>query len=134
MKTDHYKLCARVGYFSLLLVVPIWHLWLSPPPLSLSPWLITSIWFVPLLFPLKGIIKGNPYTFAWCGFLGLFYIMHAAVIIYSAYIEHVMIEVKLASVELLCSTIFLVGCIYFAKHRGQELGLSIRKKKAKKVD
>ena len=131
MKTEHYKLMASVGYFSLLLLVPLWHLWLSPPGLGLSPWLVTAIWFIPLLFPLKGIIQGNPYTFAWCGFLSLLYIMHAVVIIYTAYLDESYMELTMACLELLFSTIFLMGNIYFAKYRGQELGLSIRKKKKK---
>ena len=132
MKTEQYKLVARIGYFLLLLLIPIWHLWLSPPALNLSPWLIFTIWFIPLLFPLKGIIQGNPFTFAWCGFLALLYIMHAVVVIYKAYLESAFIELTLASCELIFSSIFLMGNIYFAKYRGQELGLSIRKKKQKK--
>jgi len=131
LKTQHYQLLARVGYGSLLLLIPFWHLWLSPPALNLSPWLITAIWFTPLIFPLQGIIKGNPYTFAWAGFLALLYIMHAVVIIYSAYLESHAIELMLGSIELLCASLFWMGCIYFAKYRGQELGLSIRKKKEK---
>lgn len=129
MKTEHYKLIAKVGYFSLLLLTPLWHLWLSPPPLNLSPWLITGIWFIPLLFPLKGIIKGDPYTFAWCGFLSLLYIMHAVVIIHTAYLEDIPLELSLAIFELIFASLFLIGNIYFAKYRGQELGLSIRIKK-----
>ncbi|WP_413699318.1 DUF2069 domain-containing protein [Psychromonas sp. KJ10-10] len=131
MKTEHYKLVARISYFLLLSLIPIWHLWLSPPALNLSPWLIFSIWFIPLLFPLKGIIQGNPYTFAWCGFLALLYMMHAIVVIYTAYLNGTNIELSLAVCELLFASFFLMGNIYFAKYRGQELGLSIRKKKEK---
>ena len=131
MKTEHYKLIARVGYFSLFLLIPLWHLWLSPPVLEVSPWLVASIWFLPLLFPLKGIIQGNPYTFAWCGFLALLYIMHAVVIVYTAYLESSYVELTMAMLELFFASVFLMGNIYFAKYRGQELGLSIRNKKKK---
>lgn len=124
MKTKHYQLIAQIGYFGLLLLVPVWHLWLSPPSLNLSPWLITSIWFIPLLFPMLGILKGKPYTYAWSGFLALFYLMHSIVILISSSNERL-----LASVELVLTTFFLVGSIYYAKYKGQELGLSIRKKK-----
>ena len=129
MKKEHlnyYKRIAQFGYFGLLLFVPIWHLWLSPPDLGVSPTLVTFIWFIPLLFPLKGIIKENPYTFAWSAFLALLYIMHAIVILYSAPAERI-----LASIELIFASLFLLGDIYFAKFKGQELGLSIRKKKVK---
>ena len=76
------------------------------------------------MFPLRGIIKGNPYTYAWSGFIALIYIMHACVIIMSDEQERM-----LAVVELGLASLFLMGNIYFAKYKGQELGLSIRKKK-----
>jgi len=132
MRTEQYKLMARVGYFSLLVLIPLWNLWISPPPLSLNPWLITCIWFTPLLFPMRGILCGDPYTFAWSGFLGIFYSMHALVVIYSAFIEHIIIELQLAIIELIVATLFLIGSLYYAKYKGQELGLSIRKKSKKK--
>lgn len=117
---------AKTGYFGLLLLIPIWHLWLSKPLLNISPWLVTAIWFLPLLFPLRRILKNNPYTFAWSAFLALFYLMHSIVILFSEPQDRL-----LATVELLLTLLFLIGCIYFAKYRGRELGLSIRKKKVK---
>lgn len=124
MNILRFQRLAQYGYFGLLLLVPLWHLYLSPPALEISPWLVTSIWLIPLLFPLKGIIKGNPYTYAWSGFIALIYIMHGCVIIISNDQETV-----LAAVELVFASVFLMGNIYFAKYKGQELGLSIRKKK-----
>ncbi|TEW43374.1 DUF2069 domain-containing protein [Psychromonas algicola] len=124
MNISRFQRLAQCGYFGLLLLVPLWHLYLSPPTLQISPWLITSIWLIPLLFPLKGIIKGNPYTYAWSGFIALIYIMHACVIIMSDQQERV-----LGIIELIFASLFLIGNIYFAKYKGQELGLSIRKKK-----
>ncbi len=127
MQTQHYLYLTRAGYFALLALIPAWHLWLSPPALEISPWLITTIWLVPLLFPLRGILKADPYTFAWSAFIALLYVMHAIVIFMSDSSEQL-----LAVVELLCSLCFLIGTIYFAKYRGRELGLSIRKPKKKK--
>lgn len=123
MKTKEYKFIARLGYFSLLLLIPTWGLWLSPTPLSLTPWVIMSVWFIPLLFPLRGIINGDPYTYAWCGFLGILYSIHALVVIYIAYNEHVIIEIQLAIAELICSSLFILGCFYYAKRRAKELAL-----------
>ncbi|WP_354624774.1 DUF2069 domain-containing protein [Psychromonas sp. MME2] len=124
MKIEHYRLSAKIGYFGLLLLIPCWHLWLSPPTLNLSGWLVSAIWLIPLLFPLKGIIKGSPYTYAWSGFIALFYLMHGIVILISSETERI-----LAGIELLLTLLFLIGGIYYAKYKGQELGLSIRKKK-----
>lgn len=124
MKTLHFQRIAKCGYFGLLILVPFWHLYLSPPPLGISPVLITLIWLIPLLCPLKGIIQGNPYTYAWSGFISLIYIMHGSVIIMGNDQE-----LWLAIIEFILASLFLAGNIYFAKYRGIELGLSIRKKK-----
>lgn len=125
MSTLFFQRLAQSGYFGLLVLVPLWHLYLSPPVLDINPWLIALIWLIPLLFPLKGIIQGNPYTYAWSGFISLIYIMHACVIIMVNDQER-----WLAGIELLLGSVFLAGNIYFAKYKGQELGLSIRKKKS----
>ncbi|MCG6199936.1 DUF2069 domain-containing protein [Psychromonas antarctica] len=125
MKTVHYQLLAKSGYFGLIFLIPIWHLWLSPASFDINPWFVTSIWFIPLLFPLKGILQSNPYTYAWSGFLALFYLMHSIVILFSSESE-----TALATVELVFTLLFLTGGIGFAKYRGRELGLSIRKKKS----
>lgn len=125
MSTLQYQRLAQFGYFGLLILVPLWHLYLSPPALDISPWLIASIWLIPLLFPLKGIIQGNPYTYAWSGFISLIYITHGCVIIMGN--DH---ELLLGMIELVFASLFLAGNIYFAKYKGQELGLSIRKKKS----
>lgn len=126
MKTRFFQRIAQCGYFGLLILVPLWHLYLSPPTLTISPWLVTSIWLIPLLFPLKGIVSANPYTYAWSAFISLIYIMHSCVIIMAN--DH---ELWLAIIEFILSSLFLAGTIYFAKYRGIELGLSIRKKKEK---
>ena len=126
MTTLNYQRIAQVGYFGLLILVPFWHLSISPPALGVNPWLITVIWLVPLIFPLKGIIQGNPYTYAWSGFVALIYIVHGSVIVMSDESER-----WIAVVELVFASLFLIGNIYFAKYKGQELGLSIRKKKEK---
>jgi len=127
MKTHHYQLMAKTGYFGLLILIPLWHLWLSPSLLGINPWFVTAIWFIPLLFPLKGILRGSPYTYAWSGFLALFYLLHSIVILFSSDGE-----TMLASIELALTISFLIGNIYFAKYRGRELGLSIRSKKENK--
>nr|WP_202611216.1 MULTISPECIES: DUF2069 domain-containing protein [Aeromonas] len=111
------------GFFGLLAWVLLWHLWLSPHP-DLAPWLLPVIWTVPLLFPLKGIVQGNPYTHAWGNFVLMPYFLHALTLITTDEGER-----WLAVVELVLTTLAFVGTIYYARLRGRELGLSIRKKK-----
>ena len=80
MSTRFARLLTLVGFFGLLAWVILWHLWLSPHP-DLNPWLLPVIWTVPLLFPLKGIVQGNPYTHAWGNFVLMPYFLHALTLI-----------------------------------------------------
>ena len=80
MSTRFARLLTLAGFFGLLAWVLLWHLWLSPHP-DLNPWLLPVIWTVPLLFPLKGIVQGNPYTHAWGNFVLMPYFLHALTLI-----------------------------------------------------
>ena len=80
VSTRFARLLTLVGFFGLLGWVILWHLWLSPHP-DLNPWLLPVIWTVPLLFPLKGIVQGNPYTHAWGNFVLMPYFLHALTLI-----------------------------------------------------
>ena len=122
MSTRFARLLTLVGFFGLLGWVLLWHLWLSPHP-DLNPWLLPVIWTVPLLFPLKGIVQGNPYTHAWGNFVLMPYFLHALTLITTDEGER-----WLAVVELVLTTLAFVGTIYYARLRGRELALSIRKK------
>ena len=123
MSTRFARLLTLVGFFGLLAWVILWHLWLSPHP-DLNPWLLPVIWTVPLLFPLKGIVQGNPYTHAWGNFVLMPYFLHALTLITTDEGER-----WLAVVELVFTTLAFIGTIYYARQRGRELGLNIRKKK-----
>lgn len=123
MKSQHFQLLAKSGYLGLMLLIPLWHLWLSPPLSGLNPWLLTSFYLLPLLLPLKGILLGNPYTYAWSSFLALLYLVHSCVILMSSSAA----EALLAAVELILTLLFLIGNIYFARLKGKEMGLGIRK-------
>jgi uncharacterized membrane protein len=108
------RIIALCGYFGLLLLLPLWYGWLSPSQLSL--WLVLAILLTPLLFPLRGLLQGRPYTYAWSSFLALFYFIHAVLELYSTPQDR-----YLALLELLLSLAFYLGCVSYAKLGGQEL-------------
>ncbi len=105
---------ALCGYFGLLLLLPLWYGWLSPPQLSLG--LVLGILLIPLLFPLRGLLQGRPYTYAWSSFLALFYFIHAVLELYSTPQDR-----YLALLELLLSIAFYVGSVSYARLGGREL-------------
>lgn len=114
---------ALFGYFSLLIYMPLWLLVLSNER-SLSIPLTLVMFTLPLIFPMRGLIKGNPYTYAWSNFVVMIYFLHSLTTVWvSANEKH------WAILELLFATIMFLAGSYYAKYKGQELGLSIRKKK-----
>jgi uncharacterized membrane protein len=76
-----WRAVALTGYFGLFGLLLLWFVWLEPPdrvPVALA--LILGVG--PLLFPLRGLMHGWPYTHVWTSFLALFYfafgVFHAA--------------------------------------------------------
>ena len=124
-KTKHFMNLALFGYFGLLMYLPLWHLVFVPSEMGKLTTLLLTVG--PLLLPLAGIIKRNPYTFAWATFIILFYLLHGLTLIWDRPDERLFVII-----ELVLATMSCVGCMYFAKFRGRELGLSIRKKKDQK--
>lgn len=123
ISTNHLQKIALIGYFSLLFFMPLWLLVLSP---SESLGTITTLLFftLPLLFPLKGLLNGNPFTYAWSNFIVLIYFLHSLTTLWVLPSDRLW-----AALELIFATTMFLGCTYYAKYRGQELGLSIRKPK-----
>lgn len=114
-KVRFYWWLSMLGYSGLLLLLLLWFSWLSPPevlPRSMVLLLMTG----PLLFPLRGLLYGRPYTFAWTSFLALFYFIHGVTEAYSDP------EVRLlALLEILFSVMLYSGAMLFARYRGREL-------------
>jgi len=123
LSTQSLKKIALAGYFSLLIYMPLWLLYLSPST-GLSPTLTLLMFVLPLLFPAKGLLKGNPYTYAWANFVLMIYFLHSLTTLWVSPEDRLW-----ASLELFFATVMFVAGSYYAKYKGQELGLSIRKKK-----
>ncbi|KID57339.1 membrane protein [Pseudoalteromonas luteoviolacea] len=122
-KTKQFHRLALFGYFGLLILMPAWLFLLSPRE-GHSIGFMFAVYILPLLLPLKGIIQDKPYTFAWANFIVLIYFIHGFTLLWIATDELLWV-----SLELIFATSMFIGCTYYAKHRGQELGLKIRKLK-----
>ncbi|WP_194755444.1 DUF2069 domain-containing protein [Aliidiomarina indica] len=129
MNTPFYKTAkfhrqlTLVCYPGLLAFVVLWHGVLAPNEF-LPIWLTLVIWGVPLLFPLKGILQGNPYTHAWANFILIFYFMHGFTTLYT----HPQ-ELAYALIEIVLTTGAFIGATFYARYRGRELGLRLKRKK-----
>ena len=124
--TSTLKIMTLTGYFFLLFFMPLWLIYLNPSQ-GLSPILSLCLFTVPLLFPLKGLIAGNPYTYACSSFIVMIYFLHSLTTLWVS-----PEDIIWASLELIFATLMFLSGTYYAKYRGQELGLSIRKPKEPK--
>ncbi|EJG0647753.1 DUF2069 domain-containing protein [Vibrio parahaemolyticus] len=116
-----YRYLALFGNLALLAWAAIWQLALSPHP-HLSSTTLAIAWCIPLLLPLPGILAGKPYTHAWANFVLMLYFLHALTILYVDGGER-----WLAAVELVLTSLGFAGNILFARARGKELGLKLKR-------
>ncbi|WP_371185975.1 DUF2069 domain-containing protein [Thalassotalea maritima] len=121
--TETLRKIATYSYVALLAYMLAWLYWLAPSQ-SMSPTLTFVMFILPLLLPLKGIIQGKPYTFAWANFIIIFYMMYGLTTLWVAADER-----WIAVGQLLLTTITFFASAYYSKYRGQELGLKIPKLK-----
>lgn len=123
ISTDNLRKIALFGYLGLLIFMPLW-LFVLAPSKSLSMPLTFIMFILPLLFPLRGILKGNPYTFAWANFIVMIYFLHSLTTLWVSADERI-----LAAIELFFATTMFFAGSYYSKYRGIELGLGLKKLK-----
>ena len=115
MNTHRLYAFTLTGYFGLLILIVLWNGWLSPPvhfPRSLAILFLGG----PLLLPLRGLLHGRPYTFAWASYLALFYLILGVVNLIASPGERL-----LATMQIFSSLMMYLGAIFFARYRGREL-------------
>ncbi|EGU37770.1 hypothetical protein VII00023_16701 [Vibrio ichthyoenteri ATCC 700023] len=119
--TKAFRLLALSANLGLLAWVAIWQIFLSPHP-HINSTTLAIAWCIPLLLPLPGILAGKPYTHAWANFVLMLYFLHALTLLYLDGGER-----WLALVELLLTSTAFVGNILYARSRGKELGLKLKR-------
>ena len=119
--TKAFRLLALFANLGLLAWVAIWQLSLSPHP-HISNTTLAIAWCIPLLLPLPGILAGRPYTHAWANFVLMLYFLHALTLMYIDGGER-----WLALIELLLTSCAFLGNILYARARGKELGLQLKR-------
>lgn len=119
-----YRRLTLTGYLGLLLFIVLWHTWLGPSD-TLPIWLALVMWVTPLLFPLKGIVQGKPYTHAWANFVLILYFLHSLTTLYTHPDERLY-----AAIELILTSMAFVGATFYARYAGREQGLGLKKKGA----
>ncbi|ASF13946.1 DUF2069 domain-containing protein [Shewanella xiamenensis] len=115
---------SRLGYLALVLLLGGW--FIGQGVNGEYTLLFSLLWIVPLLLPIKGILKGNPYTYAWASFILCLYMLHALTLLYVT-----TDALAFAIIEVLLIGALLVAFPFYARIRGRELGLGLKKKSDK---
>ncbi len=116
-----------VSYCLLVVWLVIWHGSIGTS--HLPSYLNIPLWLLPILLPAKGIFQGIPYTHAWMNFILMFYLMHGITTWYAMPDEAVY-----AAIEVMLTSVLFVGCSFYARLRGKELGLKIKKLKVEMAE
>ncbi|MDH5184432.1 MAG: DUF2069 domain-containing protein [Gammaproteobacteria bacterium] len=117
-----WRLMSLLGIFGLISLLMVWEIWLAPSIdsteglLALPRSLVLLFMVVPLLFPLRGILHGRPYTHAWTSFLALFYFMHGVGEAWAG-----VDTAYLGLLEVLFSVMLFIGAILYTRFRSREL-------------
>jgi uncharacterized membrane protein len=103
-----------IAYTALVLAVPLWLAWLAPPP-GVGGWMAWVL-LAPLAFPLAGLIRARPYTFAWTSLLTLFYLCISLMEVMATGGRNT------AAYPALVASLFLfLGCLCFVRLRKREM-------------
>ena len=97
------------GYFGTLILLTAWYSWLAPATLFPTA-LVLIVLLVPLLFPLRGLLHGHKYTFAWSCFLALLYFTHGVMEAYSDNLTR-----PLGLLEIMFSSLWFLSAMAYIK-------------------
>ncbi|MCS6136164.1 DUF2069 domain-containing protein [Shewanella baltica] len=112
---------SRLGYFALVLLLGGW--FVGQGISGEYTLLFSLLWIVPLLLPAKGVSQGNPYTYAWASFVLCLYMLHGLTLLYVTTDAF-----AFALIEVLLIGVLLIAFPFYARIRGRELGLGLKKK------
>lgn len=100
---------ASVSLLLLIALCLVWEMWLAP----LRPggsWLVLKV--VPLLLPLRGVLKGSIYTFQWASMLSLLYVLEGAV---RGMTDPDWVSASLGWAELALASLFFVAAVAYLR-------------------
>lgn len=103
------RLLASVSLFALIVLCVTWETVVAPVRPGGSWMLLKAL---PLAFPLRGIVRGNLYTYQWAAMLSLLYLMEGVV---RAMSDPAPLSVLMAWGEIILSTTFFLSAIFYVR-------------------
>ncbi|WP_144633301.1 DUF2069 domain-containing protein [Bordetella genomosp. 13] len=100
---------ASASLVALLLLCLAWEIFLAP----LRPGgTLLFLKALPLALPLRGVLRGNVYTYQWAAMLSLLYLMEGVV---RAMSDPQPASAALAGVEIVLSAVFFLSGIFYVR-------------------
>lgn len=108
MKHILFRRLSLFSFFGLMFTL-LWWILLAPHSENYPTGAVLILLVVPLLFPMRGILYGKPYTHAWAGYLMLFYLAHGITELYSgdAYFIYPLLEIIFSTSFFVSSIIYI---------------------------
>jgi uncharacterized membrane protein len=106
--TSFLRRAAAAALIGLIVLCLAWELWLAPLRPGGS---LIALKALPLLFPLRGILRGNRYTNQWASMLILAYFAEGVT---RAWSERGASQ-RLAAAEILLSVVFFAATVAYAR-------------------
>jgi uncharacterized membrane protein len=100
---------ASASLLALIVLCIAWETFLAPIRPGGS-WLLLKA--LPLAFPLRGVLKGNLYTYQWAAMLVLLYLMEGVVRVMS---DPAPLSAALAGMEVALSLIFFIAALCYVR-------------------
>lgn len=100
---------ASVSLIALIVLCLAWELWIAPLKPGGS---LLALKAVPLLFPLRGVLKGSLYTLQWAAMLILLYFMEGVV---RAWSDPSPASAVMAGLEIALSLVFYLCAIFYVR-------------------
>lgn len=98
---------AALALVGLIILCLVWELFIAPIRPGGS-YLVLKV--IPLLFPLRGVLKGNNYTMQWSSMLVLLYFMEGVT---RAWSDPNPLSVYMAYIEIVLSFVFYACALYY---------------------
>ena len=106
--TSFLRRAAVAALIGLIVLCLAWELWLAPLRPGGS---LIALKALPLLFPLRGILRGNRYTYQWASMFVLAYFAEGVTRVWS---ERGTSQL-LAGAEILLSVLFFAAAVAYAR-------------------
>jgi len=105
---------ALIGLFGLIFLILAWNVWISPPT-EMPRSLVLLLQLPLLLLPMRGMLHGRPYTFAWATFVALLYFIIG--------VDNAAIDGRAVygGLEVLFSTMMFMGAMIYTRLESRRL-------------